>query len=169
LYPEVFDGYIKYTKEFGDLSRMGSDVYFHGLSEGETCEVEIADGKTYMIKLLKIGKLDMEGNKAVAFEVNGNRTEIKTKDRNNKDMQEFSAIQMADESNHLEHGAPIPGTVSAILVSEGDTITENQPLMIVEAMKMETKVSASVAGVVESIVVKEGQQVKAGELLISLK
>ena len=52
LYPEVFDGYIKYTKEFGDLSRIGSDVYFHGLNEGETCEAEIADGKTYMIKLL---------------------------------------------------------------------------------------------------------------------
>ena len=76
---------------------------------------------------------------------------------------------MADSSNPLEIGAPIPGTVSAILVAEGDTVTENQPLMIVEAMKMETRVSASVAGVVESINVKEGQQVKAGELLINLK
>ena len=57
----------------------------------------------------------------------------------------------------------------AILVAEGDTVTENQPLMVVEAMKMETRVSASVAGVVGSINVKEGQQVKAGELLINMK
>ena len=144
-------------------------MYFHGLYEGETCEAEIADGKTYMIKLLKIGKLDLEGNKVVAFEVDGNRREIKIKDKNNKVLQEFQAIEMADASNPLEIGAPIPGTVSAILVAEGDTVTENQPLMVVEAMKMETRVSASVTGVVESIVVKEGQQVKAGELLINLK
>ena len=79
LYPEVFDGYIKYIKEFGDLSRIGSDVYFHGLYEGETCEAEIADGKTYMIKLLQIGRLDLEGNKVLVFEVDGNRKRNKNK------------------------------------------------------------------------------------------
>ncbi|MFT5873563.1 MAG: pyruvate carboxylase [Clostridium sp.] len=169
LYPEVFDGYIKYKKEFGDLSRIGSDIYFHGLDEGETCEAEIADGKTYMIKLVHIGKLDLEGNKVLVFEVDGNRREIKIKDRNNKVMQDFQAIEMADSSNPLEIGSPIPGTVLSILVTEGDTVTENQPLMVVEAMKMETRVSASAQGVVESINVKEGQQVKAGELLINFK
>ena len=169
LYPEVFEGYIKYIKEFGDLSRIGSDVFFHGLNEGETCEAEIADGKNYMIKLLKIGKLDLEGNKVLVFEVDGNRREIKIKDRNSKTLQSFVTTEMADPSNPLEIGAPIPGTIAAILVSEGDRVTENQPLMVVEAMKMETRVMASVAGVVESINVKEGQQVKAGELLINLK
>jgi pyruvate carboxylase len=122
-----------------------------------------------MIKLLKIGKLDLEGNKVVAFEVDGNRREIKIKDRHNKNLQEFESSEMVDSSNPLEIGAPIPGVVLAILVEEGDTVTENQPLMTVEAMKMETRVSASIAGVVESIQVKEGQQVKAGELLINLK
>jgi pyruvate carboxylase len=169
LYPEVFDGYMKYIKECGDLSRLGSDVYFHGLAEGETSEVEIAAGKNYMIKLLKIGKLDLEGNKVLVFEVDGNRREIKIKDKNNKTLQNFVTTEMADTSNPLEIGAPIPGTVLAILVAEGDTVTENQPMMVVEAMKMETRVSASVAGVVESINVKEGQQVKAGELLINLR
>lgn len=169
LYPEVFDGYMKYIKEFGDLSRIGSDVYFHGLNEGETCEAEIADGKNYMIKLLKIGKLDLEGNKVLVFEVDGNRREIMIKDRNSKTLQGFVSTEMADPANALEIGAPIPGNISAILVAEGETVTENQPLMIVEAMKMETRVSACVAGVVESINVKEGQQVKAGELLINFK
>lgn len=169
LYPEVFDGYMKYIKECGDLSRLGSDVYFHGLAEGETSEVEVADGKNYMIKLLKIGKLDLEGNKVLVFEVDGNRREIKIKDKNNKALQGFVTTEMADSLNPLEVGAPIPGTVLAILVAEGDTVTENQPLMVIEAMKMETRVSASVAGVVGSINVKEGQQVKAGELLINMK
>jgi len=169
LYPEVFDGYIKYIKEFGDLSRIGSDVFFHGLNEGETCEAEIADGKTHMIKLLHISKLDLEGNKVLIFEVDGNRREIKIKDRNNKVVQDYQASEMADSSNPLEVGSPIPGTVISILVAEGDTVTENQPIMVVEAMKMETRVIASVTGRVESINVKEGQQVKAGELLLNLK
>ncbi|MGH4051222.1 MAG: pyruvate carboxylase [Clostridium sp.] len=169
LYPEVFDGYIKYKKEFGDLSRIGSDIFFHGLNEGETCEVEIADGKTHMIKLLHISKLDLEGNKVLIFEVDGNRREIKIKDKNNKVAQDYQASEMADQSNPLEVGSPIPGTVISILVAEGDSITENQPIMVVEAMKMETRVIASVMGKVESIKVKEGQQVKAGELLLNLK
>ena len=45
LYPKVFDDYLKYVAEHGDLSRMGSDVYFHGLEEGETCEVDIDEGQ----------------------------------------------------------------------------------------------------------------------------
>ncbi|MBU3100557.1 MULTISPECIES: pyruvate carboxylase [Clostridium] len=169
LYPDVFDNYIKYIQEYGDLSRIGSDIFFHGLNEGETCEAEIADGKTHMIKLLHISKLDLEGNKVLVFEVDGNRREIKIKDKNNKAVLNYQVSQMADPSNPLEVGSPIPGTVISILVAEGDKVTENQQLMVVEAMKMETRVIASKAGVVELINVKEGQQVKAGELLINLK
>ncbi|MBU3177679.1 pyruvate carboxylase [Clostridium estertheticum] len=169
LYPDVFDNYIKYIQEYGDLSRIGSDIFFHGLYEGETCEAEIADGKTHMIKLLHISKLDLEGNKVLVFEVDGNRREIKIKDKNNKAVLNYQVSQIADPSNPLEVGSPIPGTVISILVAEGDTVTENQQLMVVEAMKMETRVIASKAGVVELINVKEGQQVKAGELLINLR
>ncbi|MBX4263440.1 pyruvate carboxylase [Clostridium estertheticum] len=169
LYPDVFDNYIKYIQEYGDLSRIGSDIFFHGLYEGETCEAEIADGKTHMIKLLHISKLDLEGNKVLVFEVDGNRREIKIKDKNNKAVLNYQMSQMADPSNPLEVGSPIPGTVISILVAEGDTVTENQQLMVVEAMKMETRVIASKAGVIELINVKEGQQIKAGELLINLK
>ncbi|MCB2296007.1 pyruvate carboxylase [Clostridium algoriphilum] len=169
LYPDVFDGYIKYIQEYGDLSRIGSDIFFHGLNQGETCEAEVADGKTHMIKLLHISKLDLEGNKVLVFEVDGNRREIKVKDRNNKVVQDFAISEMADPSNVLEVGSPIPGTVLSILVAKGDKVTENQQLMVVEAMKMETRVIASASGVIESINVKEGQQVKAGELLINLK
>lgn len=169
LYPDVFEDYLNYTKEFGDLSRLGSDVYFHGLAEGETCEAEVANGKTYMIKLSGIGKIDQEGNKTLYFEVDGNRREIKVKDKDSNNAQETFSTKMADSSNPLEVGAPIPGTILKVLVSEGEKVSENQPLMIVEAMKMETRVSASASGTVESINVSEGQQVKAGELLISLK
>lgn len=171
LYPEVFDDFVNYRLEYGDVSRMGSDVFFHGLSEGETSEIEVAEGKIFIIQLIEIGKLDSEGYRTLDFEVNGNRREIRVKDKSKRfegNIQE-TATRMADADNNLEVGAGIPGNVIKILVKEGEEVKENQILLVIEAMKMETNILASSNGVVESILVKEGQQVKTGELLITLK
>lgn len=169
LYPKVFEDYLKYIDEFGDLSRMGSDVFFHGLYEGETCEIEIAEGKVLVIKLLEIGRLDNEGNRTVVFEVNGNRREIKIHDKASNVRSQTNFTKMADPSNKLEVGASIPGTVVKVLVNEGEEVKENQTLVVIEAMKMETNIKSPVSGIVESVTIKEGQQVKSGELLIKLK
>jgi len=56
--------------------------------------------------------------------------------------------------------------VTKIIVNEGDTVKEGQELAIVEAMKMETIVTAKIAGVVEAIHVNETQRVETGELLM---
>ncbi|MEW9124984.1 MAG: pyruvate carboxylase, partial [Thermotaleaceae bacterium] len=169
LYPKVLDDYFKYVAENGDLSRMGSDIYFHGLEEGETCEVEIAEGKVLMVKLVEIGKVNNEGYRSLAFEVNGNRREIEILDKASNVLTTVSTTTMADPSNNLEVGASIPGAVTKVLIQEGDTVEEGQSLLIVEAMKMETNVTASVSGTVDKIMVKQGQQVKSGELLLVLK
>lgn len=169
LYPKVFEEYLKYVNEYGDLSRMGSDVFFHGLYEGETCEVEIAEGKVLIVKLVEIGRVDHDGYRRVVFEVNGNRREINVFDKASNVRQESKPITLADPSNNKEIGASIPGTVAKVLVNVGEEVKENQTLVVIEAMKMETNVTASVAGIVESIAVKEGQQVKTGELLLKLK
>lgn len=169
LYPEVFESYLKYKDEYGDLSRIGSDVFFHGLSEGEISELEIAEGKTMVVQLLAIGKLDKQGNRTLVFEVNGNRREIRIKDKISAVKAEaFEETVMANPENKKEIGASIPGNVIKVLVSEGDKIKKGQSLMVIEAMKMETNVVASVDGVVASILVEEGKQVQARELLIKL-
>ncbi|WP_165212486.1 acetyl-CoA carboxylase biotin carboxyl carrier protein subunit [Streptococcus tangpeifui] len=64
--------------------------------------------------------------------------------------------------------APMPGTILKILVNPGDTVSENQPLMILEAMKMENEIVASSAGTISAIHVKEGQVVNAGDGLITI-
>jgi len=170
LYPDVFKDYLNYIKEYGDLSRMGSDIYFHGLREGETCEIEIEEGKTIIIKLLEISKLDAEGNRTLYFEVNGNRREIKIKDRTtNANSIKQPDIQMADPNDPHQIGSSIPGTVLKVLVNVGDEVKENDSLIVIEAMKMETNITASTSGKVEAILVKEGEQVKSKQLLIKLK
>ena len=75
---------------------------------------------------------------------------------------------MADQDNPSHVGANIPGTVLKIFVSEGDVVKENQPVMVIEAMKMETNVLAPREGTIDKILVEEGKQVEAGELIIEL-
>ncbi|MGT2924165.1 acetyl-CoA carboxylase biotin carboxyl carrier protein subunit [Streptococcus caviae] len=64
--------------------------------------------------------------------------------------------------------APMPGTILKILVNVGDTVAENQPLMILEAMKMENEIVAGSAGTVSAIHVTQGQVVNAGDGLITI-
>lgn len=169
LYPDVFDEYMKNVKEYENLKRMGSDIFFHGLNEGETCEIEVSEGKVLIIKLLRISKLDNEGKRTVEFEVNGNRKEIKIQDKLSTVKAETIEVPMADPSNKYEIGSSIPGTVVKVLVNEGDTVEENQNVIVVEAMKMETIINTSVTGAVKKILVKEGQQVKTGQALMILE
>lgn len=64
--------------------------------------------------------------------------------------------------------APMPGTILRLLVNIGDEVKENQPLMILEAMKMENEVVANHAGKVAGMHVNQGQVVNAGDALITI-
>jgi biotin carboxyl carrier protein len=64
--------------------------------------------------------------------------------------------------------APMPGTILRVLVNIGDEVKENQPLLILEAMKMENEVVANHAGKVAGIHVNQGQVVNAGDALITI-
>ena len=61
--------------------------------------------------------------------------------------------------------APMPGAVVRIAVEVGDTVVAGQPLMWLEAMKMEHAISAPADGVVSEITVSVGQQVEQGTAL----
>jgi pyruvate carboxylase len=165
LYPKVYDEYLTYVEKEGDFTLLGSDVYFHGLEEGETCEVKIAEGKILVVKLVEVRKLDEEGYRDVAFEINGNRRVVRIKDKSIKDSIIKEEKRKADPENQKEIGANIPGKIIKILVKEDQEVEENQPVAIIEAMKMETKIIAPVKGKIKEISIKEGQQVESQELI----
>ena len=64
--------------------------------------------------------------------------------------------------------APMPGKVTKILVKDGDAVTENQPLMILEAMKMENEIVAPKAGTIGQVFATLNQNVNSGDNLISI-
>jgi len=64
--------------------------------------------------------------------------------------------------------SPIAGKVSAVVASVGQRIRKNEPVIVIEAMKMEIKIGPAVDGVLKSIHVKPGQAVGTGQLLFEL-
>ncbi|MBZ0269226.1 biotin/lipoyl-binding protein [bacterium] len=66
------------------------------------------------------------------------------------------------------HASMMPGTVVKVLVAEGDAVTKGDTLVIVEAMKMEIKLSAQLTGTVRAVRAKEGAACDAGETLVEL-
>jgi acetyl/propionyl-CoA carboxylase alpha subunit len=65
--------------------------------------------------------------------------------------------------------APMPGTVIRLLVREGEAVQPRQPLVVLEAMKMETPVVSPYEAVVRAVHVSEGDRVAGGELLLELE
>ena len=64
--------------------------------------------------------------------------------------------------------AAMPGQITRVLVGEGDEVQRGQPLIVLEAMKMEIKVTAPQAGRVAKVLVKPGQVVDRGQEVIEL-
>jgi len=62
----------------------------------------------------------------------------------------------------------MPGNVVDVLVKEGDVVKAGQPVLISEAMKMETEIQAPIAGTVKAIHVAKGDRVTPGDLLIEI-
>ena len=61
--------------------------------------------------------------------------------------------------------APMPGKIVRVLVKQGEAVTARQPLVVIEAMKMENELRAASDGLVAEIHVQDGQSVEAGALL----
>jgi len=72
------------------------------------------------------------------------------------------------KGSHDSLEAQMPGLVRQVLVAEGDSVEQGQVLLVLEAMKMEMRVSAPHAGVVEKISVREGETVGRGQALVEL-
>jgi propionyl-CoA carboxylase alpha chain len=77
-----------------------------------------------------------------------------------------------DPTAHAAAGsllAPMPGSVIRVDIAQGDTVTAGQPLLVLEAMKMEHEIVAPVDGTVSALSVSVGDQVEAGAPLAAIE
>ncbi|WP_035587279.1 pyruvate carboxylase [Hippea jasoniae] len=167
LYPKVFEDYVSFNQEYGDVWMLDSRSFFYPLHKNKEIEVEIEEGKTLFIKYLNLHEPDKKGFRKVDFELNGQARSVEIKDSNIA-AQIKTAIK-GDINNPKDICATMPGKIVKINVKEGDKVKKSDVVVITEAMKMETKIKASLDGVVEKIYLAEGDSIEAGDLIVKLK
>ena len=167
LYPKVFNQFIQTRQQYGNLSLLDTPTFFFGMRNGETVEIEIENGKRLIIKLETISEADEKGNRTIYYVMNGQARRITIKDENIKT--NANVKPKADKTNPNHIGAQMPGSVTEVKVSVGDEVKVNQPLLITEAMKMETTIQAPFNGVIKKVTVGNGDAIATGDLLIEIE
>ena len=166
LYPDVFKQWVTRCEEYGDVSVLDTPTFFFGMTVGEEVDVEIEKGKVVIIKLIHISEPNENGKRTVSFEFNGMPRELEIFDKNVKT--ENVARKKADKSNPGEVGATLSGSVVKLLVEKGQSVTKGTPLLVTEAMKMETTIAAPVSGIIGQIHVQAGSRIESGDCLLEI-
>ncbi len=162
MYPEVFREYYDNKQTYGDLRFIPTTTFYYGLKQGEEVLVKLARGKSIVIKLLYRSEPDESGICRVTFDLNGQVRTIEVRDR-----AAVSTVKVnvkAVDRNQV--GSPLQGKLSAIMVEPGQAVKKDDPLFVIEAMKMETTVSAPFDGVVKKVQLKAGSLVDQDDLVI---
>lgn len=167
LYPKVFDQFMQTKQQYGDLSLLDTPTFFFGMRNGETVEIEIDTGKRLIIKLETISEPDANGYRTIYYVMNGQARRISIKDENIKTNTNLKP--KADKSNPSHIGAQMPGSVTEVKVTVGEEVKVNQPLLITEAMKMETTIQAPFNGTIKQVTVVNGDAIATGDLLIEIE
>lgn len=164
FYPKVFDEYHQFKTAFGEVYYVPSPVFFYGLKPNEETLIELAPGKSILIKFLHMSGVDENGYKQIFFKLNGQTRSIFVKDKS------FTSVKPTHKkvSAANEIGAPLQGKLSKILVKAGDKVQKNTPLFVIEAMKMESTIVAPAEAVVKTVVLNEGVFVEQDDVVVEL-
>ncbi|MDX5347849.1 MAG: pyruvate carboxylase, partial [Hymenobacteraceae bacterium] len=166
LYPKVYEQYHAHFEKYGNVSKIPTRLFFYGMQPGEESIIDIAKGKSMVVQFQSISDADESGKRTVFFKLNGQSRNIEVKDKSVKAVKVENP--KVEKGNPKQIGAPLQGLLSKILVNKEQKIRKNMPLFIIEAMKMETTITAPEDAEVNNIHLQEGSLVNADDLVISL-
>lgn len=166
MYPKVFKDYSNHLKAYGNVSVLPTPVFFNGMAENEEVSVDIDTGKTLVIRLQGRTEVVEEGEDKLFFELNGQPRVVRIAIAGAKASK--AALPRAEDGNPKHIGSPMPGMVVTIAVKPGQKVEKGDPLVSIEAMKMETQIRADFAATVKRVIAHSGQTVAAKDLLIEL-
>ena len=166
LYPKVFTDWVKFIDQYGDVSVLDTPTFFFGLTPGEEVNVEIEPGKILVIRLIHVGAANDDGIRTVSFELNGLPREIDLKDKNVKAT--GISRKKADKNNPGEIAATLSGSVVKVFVDKGQRVAKGDPLVVTEAMKMETTIVSPLSGIVAQVNVGPASRIESGDCLLEI-
>lgn len=164
FYPKVFDEYYQHNQQYGDVSSLPTLPFFYGLKNNEEVLVDIGQGKTLMIRLLHVGDLDENGHRSVFFRLNGQTRSVDVIDK------KANVVKASNAKANGDHqiGTPLQGMLSKLFVTENQQVVKNTPLFTIEAMKMETTITASKDMTIKKVILKQGTLVEAEDLVLEI-
>lgn len=164
LYPHVYPEFDKHRQEYSDTSVIPTPIFFYGLEPGQETSIEIEPGKTLIIKLNAVGRVQSDGTRTVYFELNGNTRSVVIRDQSA--LTDEVVRDKAEKGNPCHIGAPMPGKVLKVNVKAGDEVKAGDVLMVTEAMKMETNIKAKADAKVVEVKFKEGEKIEKDDLVV---
>jgi len=165
MFPGPLRDYLTARERHGDVSLLPTGSFFFGLRESEALTVDLAPGVRVIFELEAIGEADEYGVRTVMARVNGQLRPIDVRDRSIESA--IAEIERADPSNPGHVAAPVIGAV-IIQVSAGEEVRAGEPVAVIEAMKMESTITAPISGRVERVAIASGTRVERGDLLLVL-
>jgi pyruvate carboxylase len=166
MYPKVFKDYAEHRREFSDVSLLPTSPFFYGLLDREEVAIDIDKGKTLVVRQTgRSDTVDEEGKIKVFFELNGQPRTVRV---HKAGLGAVKAKPKAEEANPKHVGAPMPGMVVTVAVKVGQKVSKGDPLLSMEAMKMETMLTAERDATVHAVHVRTGETVNAKDLLVEL-
>jgi len=164
FYPKVTEDFLQMYRKYGDVAVVPTRYFFYGMKPGEETTIQIAPGKTLLVRLQSIGPADDSGMRTAFFKLNGQVRNIEVQDKSIKVTRLENRKSDKGNSNHI--GSPLQGMLSRVFVKKGDSVKKNQPLFMVEAMKMETNIAAHADGKVGEIILAPGTLVNTDDLVL---
>ncbi|MFN0313824.1 MAG: pyruvate carboxylase subunit B, partial [Burkholderiales bacterium] len=166
MYPKVFREFAEHHRKYDDVSVLPTPTFFNGMADGEDAGIEIDRGKTLMIRLQGRSDVDEEGHVRLFFELNGQGRPIRVPKAGVAAVHKPRA--KAEDANPAHMGAPMPGNVVTVAVKAGQPVKKGDPLVSIEAMKMESIIRAERDATIKAVHAKPGDIVSAKDLLVEL-
>ncbi len=145
------NGYSVNGKDFQWDKVKIDDGYFHILY----------NNKSYRAEIVSADKVA----KSFTFKINGKKYTVDLKDKFDLLLEKMGMNSVASgKINHVK--APMPGLIIDLKVKAGDTVNPGDPLLVLEAMKMENIIKSTGQGTVKNVKVKKGDSVEKGQVLL---
>lgn len=132
--------------------------------------IEVKNGSFHVIKDLRSYTVEVikadPAEKSFLVSVNGNKYQLNVKDKFDELLKSLGFDDLnAKKVNEIK--APMPGLVLDVRVSVGDAVKKGDPIIVLEAMKMENIIKSPTDGIVSKINVKKGVAVEKNQVLIN--
>ncbi|MFN0215124.1 MAG: acetyl-CoA carboxylase biotin carboxyl carrier protein subunit [Saprospiraceae bacterium] len=121
-------------------------------------------GRSFRAELLEANYRD----KLFAFRINGVKYTLHIADHYERLVQQLG-LKVGGSQKQNEIKAPMPGLVLNVMAAVGQEVSKGDPLLILEAMKMENVIKAASDGRVKSLAVQKGTAVEKGQLLLEME